>query len=535
MADISVSHEPNRQPMTGSDSGAPKPPTRPFFSHIASAEIALEAGKIGIWAWDLATNRVTWSTNLEAIHGLPPGSFDGTFSFFENDIDPRDRPAVLAAIKEALATHEPYSIQYRLPSHDSREEQWIEALATVVVENGAPVRMVGICRNVSERVRLVRELSIHARQQEAVAYLGERALARTGIEALFNDAAEKIAEILQIEMVKILELAPGDAGLLLRAGVGWKPGLVGSAMVSVGSGSQSGYTLSVGGPVVVDDLRTETRFSPPPLLHDHGVVSGMTVPIAGRDGRAYGVLGAHTTKHRRFSAHDVSFLSSVAHVLAGAIQRHELDQRQELMIRELRHRSGNLFSQLLALFSQTAKGSRTLNELVPKYQARVLALANAHRLITEGGWQSTSLTELLRTLLAPYLDRVTFAGPDVMLEPDPTFALSMSLHELVTNATKHGSLSEASGRIALSWAVKRTERGLTLAFDWTETGGPPPKRVRKSGFGSRLISTVIERQLNGEVRPTFGPQGLSVTLTIPLTIEGWPQSEAQPVARTGQP
>jgi two-component sensor histidine kinase len=262
-------------------------------------------------------------------------------------------------------------------------------------------------------------------------------------------------------------------------------------------------------------------------LHDHGVVSGMTVPIAGRDGRAYGVLGAHTTQRRRFSAHDVSFLSSVAHVLAGAIQRHELDQRQELMIRELRHRSGNLFSQLLALFSQTAKGSRTLGELVPKYEARVLALANAHRLITEGGWKSTSLTELLRTLLAPYLDRVTFTGPDVMLEPDPTFALSMSLHELVTNATKHGSLSEARGRIALTWTVKRTERGLTLVFEWTETGGPPPKRIRKPGFGTKLITTVIERQLNGEVRPTFSPQGLSVTLTIPLTIERWPQSDTQ--------
>jgi two-component sensor histidine kinase len=535
MADISVSDEANRQRMTGSDASSSEKPARPFFAELDSAEIALEAGKIGIWSWDLATNRITWSSNLETIHGLPAGSFDGTFSFFENDIDPRDRPGVLATIKAALETREPYSVQYRLPPQAGREEQWIEALATVVIENGVPVRMVGICRNVSERVGLVRELSMHVRQQEAVAYLGERALARTSIHILFSDAAEKIADILQIEMVKILELAPGDAGLLLRAGVGWKPGHVGSAIVSIGSGSQSGYTLSVGGPVVVDDLKTETRFSGPSLLHEHDVVSGMTVPIAGRDGRAYGVLGAHTTKRRRFSAHDVSFLSSVAHVLAGAIQRHELDQRQELMIRELRHRSGNLFSQLLALFSQTAKGSRTLNELVPKYEARVLALANAHRLITEGGWKSTSLGELLRTLLAPYLDRVTFSGPEVMLDPDPTFALSMSLHELVTNATKHGSLSEAGGRIALSWAVKRTERGLTLVFDWTERGGPPPKRVRKPGFGSKLITTVIERQLNGEVRPTFSPQGLSLTLTIPLSIERWPQGDIQqPVPATPQ-
>ncbi len=100
-------------------------------------------------------------------------------------------------------------------------------------------------------------------------------------------------------------------------------------------------------------------------------------------------------------------------MIAGAIQRRQLDQRHELMIRELRHRSGNLFSQLLALFSQTAKTSRSVADLTTKYEARVLALAGAHRLITEGGWKATSLTELLRALLGPYLDRIALAGPDV--------------------------------------------------------------------------------------------------------------------------
>ena len=84
-----------------------------------------------------------------------------------------------------------------------------------------------------------------------------------------------------------------------------------------------------------------------------------------------------------------------------------------------------------------------------KYQARVLALANAHRLITEGGWRSTSLTDLLRVLLAPYLERVTLAGPEVFLEPDPSFALSSAVHELATNASKYGSLSAPAGRLEL--------------------------------------------------------------------------------------
>ncbi len=194
------------------------------------------------------------------------------------------------------------------------------------------------------------------------------------------------------------------------------------------------------------------------------------------------MLGAHTAKRRQFSEYDVSFLVAVANVIAGAIQRRQLDQRQEIMIRELRHRSGNLFSQLLALFSQTAKNSKNIAELVPKYEARVLALANAHRLVTEGGWKSASLIELLNILLAPYLDRITFAGPNVFLEADPTFGLSMAIHELTTNASKHGSLSHRSGRVEVTWQVKRTELGLTLLLSWCEREGPAPKRQRRSRF-----------------------------------------------------
>jgi two-component sensor histidine kinase len=319
---------------------------------------------------------------------------------------------------------------------------------------------------------------------------------------------------------------PGDAELLLRAGVGWDEGHVGTTHETTGRESQAGFTLASGRPVIVENLATETRFSAAPLLRQHGVVSGMTTPIAGRDGRAYGVLGAHTRARRKFAEYDVSFLNSVANVLAGSIQRLQADRRQELMIRELRHRSGNLFAQLLALFSQTAKTSKNLADLVPKYEARVLAMANAHRLITEGGWKSASLLEVLNILLAPYLDRITFAGPNVFLEPDPTFGLSLAVHELATNAVKYGSLSQRAGLVEVTWKVDRTQRGLTLVLEWKERGGPPPKRSRRAGFGSKLMTMVIERQLNGQVQQSFGPEGMDARLLVPLTHERWPSRVA---------
>jgi len=398
----------------------------------------------------------------------------------------------------------------------------MESLAIVRSQDGQAIGLVGTCRDVTERVKLHRELRVRASQQEAVARIGERALTEADLQKFFDDTVATIAEILGVEFVKILELVPGDAELLLRSGVGWKPGIIGAAHVTTGRDSQAGFTLARGSPVIVENLQTETRFSGAPLLHDNGIVSGVTTPIAGRDGRAYGVLGVHTSRHRHFTGFEVSFLVAVANVIAGAIQRRQLDQRHEIMIRELRHRSGNLFSQLLALFSQTAKNSKNLAELVQKYEARVLALANAHRLITEGGWQSASLIELLNVLLAPYLDRITFAGPNVFLEADPTFGLSMAIHELTTNASKHGSLSTRSGRVEVTWQVRRGELGLTLDLNWLEREGPAPKRQRRPGFGSRLVTMVIERQLNGTVEMRYDPDGLGVQLSVPLTHERWP-------------
>jgi PAS domain S-box-containing protein len=497
-----------------------------FFPSFATVRAVLQAAQIGIWSWDIATNRVTWSSNLEAIHRLPVGSFDGTYASFERDIRRDDLPAVEASIKEALRDHGSYRTRYRLVERGGGEECWLETTGTVQVRDGVPERMMGLCHDITERVNLEAELRGRVKQQEALAQLGERALAEPDLERLLKDAVSTVAMTLSVDFVKILELLPGNADLLLRAGFGWKTNLVGSIVASVAPDSNAGYTLDSRLPVVIDDFATESRFKVEGYLRDHGCSSGVNVTIAGRDDRFYGILGVCTKARRHFAPQDTAFLAAVANLLAGAIARRQLEQRHELMIRDMRHRSGNLFSQLLALFSQTARNSKSIADLASKYRARVLALANAQRLITEGGGQSIPIMDLLNVLLGPYLDRISFTGPNVELEPDPVFNLSAALHELADNAVKHGGLSRPKGHLDLSWSVSRTERGMTLALDWVERNGPPTRRPRKLGFGSRLIGLVIERQLNGEITRTFKRAGLSVHMIVPLTHERWPIATA---------
>ena len=384
----------------------------------------------------------------------------------------------------------------------------------------------------TDRSRLEAELRNRIRQQEALAQLGERALAERDLERLLADTVNTVAVTLSVEFVEILELLPGNGELLLRAGFGWNPDSVGTVIASTEEGNYAHYTLRSRQPVIVADFAEETRFSIDPYIRRHAFVSGMNVTIAGPDDRFYGILGVCTKAPRRFVAQEASFLAAVANLLAGAIARRRLEARHELMIRDMRHRSGNLFSQLLALFSQTARTSRSVADLSEKYRARVLALADAQRLVTEGGGSPVPIMDLLSTLLGPYLDRISFSGQNVELEPDPVFNLSAALHELVANAVKYGSLSRPAGRLELRWTVNRTERGLTLSLDWIEKNGPPTRRPRRLGFGSRLMTLLIERQLNGEVTRSFTREGLTVHMVVPLTHERWPTAPgpARPLA-----
>src|SRR6187455_2638382 len=94
--------------------------------------VALDAGQVGIWSWDVKSNAVQWSANLEGIHGAPTGSFQGNFASFQKDIHPEDQPEVMAAIQESLRTGKTYQAHYRLAPRSDAEERWVETVASVI-------------------------------------------------------------------------------------------------------------------------------------------------------------------------------------------------------------------------------------------------------------------------------------------------------------------------------------------------------------------------------------------------------------------
>jgi PAS domain S-box-containing protein len=203
----------------------------------------------------------------------------------------------------------------------SPSDEWIEAHA-YPSEEGLAIYY----RDVTERKRAQKEIETRTHQQAVVAELGLRAQTETNLQFLMDEAVTLVARTLEVEYCKIVELLPNGEKLLLRAGVGWKEGLLGTATEEAGLDSQADYTLRLEEPVIVEDVGTETRFRPSWLLPEHGVVSTVTVVIHGRD-RAFGVLGAHTKSHRTFSEDDVNFLQAVANVLATAIEHEEAEKK----------------------------------------------------------------------------------------------------------------------------------------------------------------------------------------------------------------
>ncbi len=185
-----------------------------------------------------------------------------------------------------------------------------------------------------------REARRSARQQAAVADLGQRALEGADIGRLVDEAVAVVARTLEVECCAVLERMP-DGGLRLRAGVGWGDGYVGRATVEAGAGSQAEYTLETQQTVVVEDWDTETRFGRPPLLCDHGVRSGMTV-VVNRADRPFGVLGAYSTRRRAFTDDEAHFLRAIANVLAAAVQRQQAEAELSAIRDELSARLADM-------------------------------------------------------------------------------------------------------------------------------------------------------------------------------------------------
>ncbi len=192
------------------------------------------------------------------------------------------------------------------------------------------------------------------------------------------------------------------------------------------------------------------------------------------------------------------------------------------LVDELNHRVRNMLQVVSAVATHTLRRASSLEEFGSVFSGRIRALARAHELVSVGGWAEVPLTALIEKELEPYVggaERLTMVGLSIKLKPKAALALGMVLHELATNAAKHGALSTDAGRVTLAWSEEDRAGTPRLILRWTESGGPKPDAApARQGFGSELIERTVRHDLGGTVEVTWGEAGLAALLSLPSTV-----------------
>jgi two-component sensor histidine kinase len=238
---------------------------------------------------------------------------------------------------------------------------------------------------------------------------------------------------------------------------------------------------------------------------------------------------------------EIGELGSTFDAMADAIQANEQNLQAQIAARdealahkalltdELNHRVKNTLATVQAIAHLTL---RLDNPDAPDdFSARLRAMAAAHAMLTRESWSGAALAEIVADAIEPYADgdedRFTAAGPAVRLPPRAALAMAMGLHELCTNAAKHGALSTGGGRVEISWTVDHAAERLHLV--WRENGGPVVTPPSRRGFGTTVIERMLSRELGGKVKLEFEPKGLVCEIEAALH-EAEPTPGAAPSA-----
>jgi two-component sensor histidine kinase len=200
-------------------------------------------------------------------------------------------------------------------------------------------------------------------------------------------------------------------------------------------------------------------------------------------------------------------------------ERRRNEEHLRLVVHELNHRVKNNLAMTQAIATQTFRNATDMKEAQARFSARMVALGEANDLLTGERWVGASLRGAIEQAIrsqCPDESRCVLTGGDIKLSPKTALALTLSMHELATNALKYGAWSNADGKVDVSFAIYAGPEGVSrLRIEWRETGGPVVSPPERRGFGSALVERGLAREMSGEVKMAFLPDGLVCTIDAP--------------------
>jgi two-component sensor histidine kinase len=247
------------------------------------------------------------------------------------------------------------------------------------------------------------------------------------------------------------------------------------------------------------------------IVESEGIRALAFIPLI-IDGKLVGNCMSYYNHPHQFNAAEVTLAMTIARQLTVSIARTRAAELERTLTREVRHRSNNLLAVIQAIAQRSLSDGLNLHEAKRKFEGRLHALARAHHRVMQSNWCGVRLGDLVRSELEPFSARASIRGPEVLLGAQQAQSFSLALHELATNAVKHGALSSAVGYIDLEWAV---EDGDEVVFRWREHGGPAVVQPSHSGFGTTLLTSTFKK-----ASFNYAPEGLVCEVSVPLKSIG---------------
>jgi PAS domain S-box-containing protein len=446
----------------------------PLSESEARASMALEACGAGVWSWDAARDEIAADVRYRELYGFGADEVI-TFATWKQRLHPADRDQLIRHVADCLREGEQWQEAFRI-EHPARGVRWIEGYGRVRRNvTGRVIGLIGINLDVTDRNRANAALRQSEARLKAViegAIEGIIAIDERGTVQSFNRAAVRIFGYADDEVV-------GQNVRML--------------MPDPDRSAHDGYLRQY-------------------LATGEAKIIGVGRDVQGRrrDGSLFplhlGITEVNQDGKRLFIG-----------VVRDITERKQAEESQRLLMNELNHRVKNTLATVQAMAEQTLRHAADPAEFVQTFRGRVQALARSHNLLTQATWSGVDLHALVREqLIASGDERITCAGPAVQLRPQMAVHLGLALHELGTNARKHGALSVAQGRLAVRWDVRHEDDARVLVVDWVESGGPPTRAPAAPGFGLQLVSRGIKHTLRGEVHHTFGDDGVTCEIHVPV-------------------
>ena len=427
---------------------------------------------LGMYEVDWVARRRYWSPELRAMLRVPADlNINADADLLERIVPGEMRGRFRSKVEASLSPENngDYEDEHRIIRLDG-STGWILLRGKTFFSDGPggrrPTRSIGLVIDITDRKHGEEANALHAStvlsSSDAIFSIDQNLVIQTwnpGAERMYGyTAAEAIGQSLEV-------ICPEEM-----------------------RGEQSGlYAQTMAGrPVLLETLRRHKD--------GHLIPVGISgSPIFAPDGRVTGVAAVHR----------------------DMTENRENKEHLAFTLRELSHRTKNLLAVVQGLAHMIARRSDEIEDFEVRFRGCIQALAYSHDLLVAHDWQGATLEELLRIQLAPFggidTGKISLQGPEVYLAPQTMQSLGLIMHELATNATKHGALSTPAGSVAIGWERDPDQNGLRLR--WQEQGGPRVAPPERSGFG-RVVFERIGASLDGEIATDFRPEGFVCSVTI---------------------